>query len=178
MKLFRFEGYKVSVEPEALMLSPFRKLWDRDASPTKDKALRELAFVYFCCDPASDYQYVTDREERMASVKESEGFPKQWKPDKEVLAAMAFYEGFKSSAALLLEDTRSLVGKFRERLRGMDFSCMDVKEMKDMGALIKQVPSMIEDLDKAEKAVAREQAQGGRARGSAEKTLMEDDLGI
>jgi len=45
MKLFKYEGYEVKVAPEALTLKPFKKLWDRDKSKTKEKAFMELSFL-------------------------------------------------------------------------------------------------------------------------------------
>ena len=65
MKLFKFEGYKVIIEPEALLLKPFRLIWERDKKETKEKAINELGFVYFFADPRSDYQYIVDEDERI-----------------------------------------------------------------------------------------------------------------
>ena len=36
MKLFKYEGYRVIIEPEALLLKPFRVIWDRDKKDTKE----------------------------------------------------------------------------------------------------------------------------------------------
>ena len=72
IKLFRYEGFKVTVEPEAIMLLPFKALWDRDTTRDKRKAMQELAFIYFMCDPRSDYQYLIDEESRMNEIKKGE----------------------------------------------------------------------------------------------------------
>ena len=42
MKVFKYEGYEVRVAPEALTLKPFKKLWNRDKSKDKEKAMMEL----------------------------------------------------------------------------------------------------------------------------------------
>lgn len=94
MKLFKYESYEVRVAPEALLLKPFKKLWDRDKSKSKDKAVQELSFLYFYCDPRSDYQYLIDDEDRLEAVKEGIGFDKDWKPDVLLKAAIAFYGTF------------------------------------------------------------------------------------
>ena len=62
MKLLKFEGYKLVIEPELLTLKPFRKIWTRDKSPNKEKAILELGFIYHFCDPRSDYDYIMDLE--------------------------------------------------------------------------------------------------------------------
>ena len=35
MKLFKYESYQVTIEPEALTLKPFKVIWDRDKSKHK-----------------------------------------------------------------------------------------------------------------------------------------------
>lgn len=183
MKLFKYEGYKIVIEPEALLLKPFRQIWQRDRTVNKDKAMMELGFIYFFCDPRSDYQYLTDEEQRKEAIKEGEGLPTKWEPDKAVLAAMEFYNNFKSASALLLEDTRYAVDKLRKLLREIDLTQTDDKgkpiyTLNTITATIKQVPSLVKDLDDAEKAIAKESMATGRMRGQGEKTLMEDSLNI
>lgn len=178
MKLFRYEGYKIVISEEAFALKVFRQIWNRDRTASKDKALMELGYVYFMVDPRSDYQYLVDKEERSKAVIEGEGLPANWKPDKLIEEAMTFYDSMKPSAALLLEDTRLMVDKYRRKLRGMDFDELEVKDLKDMGALIKGIPDLVKALDEAEKAVASEMKNSGRMRGQGEKTIMEDSLDV
>lgn len=174
MRLFKYEGYNLSISEEAMVLKPFRKLWQRDRSKSKDKALQELGVCYFMEDPRSDYQYIIDRDSRLNAIIEGEGLPSNWKPDKDVEEAMKLYASFKTTSALLLEDTRTMVDNYREKLKSLDFENLEVKEIKDLGAIIKQVPAMIKDLDEAEKALTREIAQSDKVRGSVEKSMYED----
>lgn len=178
MKLFKYEGYKIVISEEAFALKVFRQIWNRDRTVNKDKALMELGYIYFMVDPRSDYQYLVDKEERSKAVIEGEGLPANWKPDKLIEEAMTFYDSMKPSAALLLEDTRLMVDKYRRKLRGMDFDELEVKDLKDMGALIKGIPDLVKALDEAEKAVSAEMRNSGRMRGQGEKTIMEDSLDI
>ena len=183
MRLFRFDNYKITVEPEALLLKPFKQIWQRDRTQNKDKAMMELGFIYFFCDSRSDYQYLTDEEQRKQAIKEGEGLPDKWEPDKMVLAAMEFYNSFKSTSALLLEDTRCAVDKLRKLLRDIDLTQPDdrgkpIYTLNTITATIKQVPSLVKDLDEAEKALAKESMIAGKMRGQGEKTIMEDGLNI
>lgn len=180
IKLFKYEGYKLNISEEALLLKPFKEIWQRDKSKNKDKALQELGYVYFISDPRSDYQYLVDEEERSKAIKEGEGINSKWKPDKLVLDAIAFYKSFKPTSALLLEDTRAMVNGYRLKLKQItaDMSNLDIKEIKDLGAVIKQIPSLIKDLDEAEKALNSELKTSGRMRGSGEKTLFEDGINM
>lgn len=183
MRLLRYEGYKVTIDPEILILKPFRDLWKRDKTKGKERALLEIAFIYFMMDPRSDYQYITDKEQRKQAVKEGEGLPEKWEPDKTVITAMKFYNSFKSTSALLLEDTRYAVDKLRKLLRDIDLAQTDdrgkpIYTLNTITATIKQVPSLVKDLDDAEKAIAKESIITGKMRGQGEKTIFEDTLNI
>ena len=179
MKLFKYEGYKITISEEALLLKPFKTIWKRDKSLNKEKALSELGFIYFFCDIRSDYQYIVDEEARMASIKEGEGMPEDWTPDSVVLEAMQFYSTFKSTSALLLEDTRYAVDKLRKLLREIDLTKTDDKgkpiyTLNTITATIKQVPSLVKDLDEAERSIAKEIAQSDKVRGAQSKSIYED----
>lgn len=183
MKLFRYEGYKVVISEEAFALKVFRQIWNRDRSVNKDKAIMELAYIYFMVDPRSDYQYLVDEDERSKAIIEGEGLPNGWKPDKSITEAMEFYSRFKPTAALLLEDTRYAVDKLRKLLREIDLNQLDDKgkpiyTLNSVTATIKQVPSLAKDLDEAEKALASEMRSEGKMRGQGEKTIFEDNLDL
>ena len=178
MKLFKYEGYKITISEEALVLVPFKKIWNRDRSASKDRAISELGFIYFMADPRSDYQYLVDDKERMEAIKEGEGLPPKWEPDRIVTEAMEFYKSFKPISALLLEDTRFMVDKYRKRLKAQEFDELEIKDLKEAGALIKQIPSLVKDLNEAEKALNSEMRESGRMRGQGEKTIFEDDLAL
>jgi hypothetical protein len=179
MKLFRYEGYKIEISEEAFALKPFKQIWNRDKSKNKDTAITELGFIYFMIDPRSDYQYIVDDDARMESIKEGEGLPSNWKPDKLVLEAMEFYKKFKPTASLLLEDTRYAVDKLRQLLRDIDLSEVDDKgkpiyTLNTITSTIKQIPDLVRSLDEAEKALAKEIAQSDKVRGAQEKSMYED----
>ena len=94
---------------------------------------------------------------------------------------MDFYASFKPASALLLEDTRFMIDQYRKKLRSMasdGFDELTVKELKDINALIKAIPSLVKDLDEAEKALASEIKNQGKMRGQGEKTIFEDSLTI
>ena len=179
MKLFKYEGYKLHISEEAFILKPFKEIWNRDKSKNKDKALQELGYIYFMSDPRSDYQYIVDEDDRAKAIKEGEGIDSKWKPDNKVLEAMEFYKTFKPVSALLLEDTRVAVDKLRQLLRNIDLTEVDDKgkpiyTLNTVTATIKQIPSLVKDLDEAEKAIAKEIMESDKVRGAQEKSMYED----
>lgn len=179
MKLFKYEGYKLHISEEAFILKPFKEIWNRDKTKNKDKALQELGYIYFMSDPRSDYQYIVDEEDRAKAIKEGEGIDPKWKPDNKVIEAMKFYKTFKPVSALLLEDTRIAVDKLRQLLRNIDLTEVDDKgkpiyTLNTITATIKQIPSLVKDLDEAEKAIAKEIMESDKVRGAQEKSMYED----
>lgn len=176
MRLLTYEGYNLTIDPILLTLKPFKAIWIRDKTEKKERAISEIAYIYFMEDPRSDYQYIIDRDERSKAIKEGEGLKSTWQPDGTVKEAMKLYASFKTTSALLLEDTRALVDGYRNKLRDLtsDMSELDVKDVKELGAIIKQVPSMVKDLDEAERALAKEIAQSDKVRGAQEKSIYED----
>lgn len=181
MKLFKYQGYNLSISEEAMVLKPFKDIWKRDKSKNKEQALQELAYIYFMEDSRSDYQVYVDREERSKQIKIGEGIKESWKPDKLVTDAQEFYAGFKSEAALLLEDIRIAITKLREFIKTIDLSATDDKgkpiyTLNTYTSTIKQIPELITSLDEAERAIAKETVSQDKVRGSVEKAMFEDDL--
>lgn len=181
MKLFKYEGYNISISEEAMLLKPFNALWKRDKSKGKQMALAELGFVYFFADPRSDYQYLIDDDIRTEAIKEGEGLKDTWKPDKLVLDAVAFYQRFKPTAAVLLDTTRFLVDKLMKQMKALDLDERD-KNDKPIFALnmvissIEKVPGLALKLDEAERIIASEIKTDNKMRGQGEKSIFEDNL--
>lgn len=179
MRLLKYEGYKLTFEPELLTLKVFKRLHTRDRSKDKSRFLQELGYIYFMADPRSDYQYITDEEERSKAIIDGEGLPSDWKVDSVLNDALVYYSKFKPTAALLLEDTRFAVDKLRQQLREIDLGAVDDKRrpiytLNVVVSTIKQVPSLAKDLDEAEKALARDMIQNDRIRGTVDKSPYED----
>ncbi len=174
MRLFKRDGYNLVISDEAYALKAFRQIWNRDKSSSKERAITELGYCYFMEDSRSDYKYIIDEQERKEAIKQGEGMKPNWEPDTLVKEAQTLYASFKTTSELLLDDTRMLVDKYRMKLRDMDLSKFNVKETKELGSIIKLIPSMVKDLDEAERAIAKELAQNDKVRGAQEKAIYED----
>ena len=92
---------------------------------------------------------------------------------------MNFYASFKTPSALLLEDTRTAIDKLRQLLRDINLSAVDEKgkpiyTLNTITSTIKQIPSLVKDLDEAERTLAKELSQNDKVRGAQEKSMYED----
>ncbi len=176
MKLLKYEGYRLTFEPEILTLKVFKKLHSRDKSRDKNKFLQELGLIYFYIDPRSDYQYIVDDDDRLQAIIEGEGLPKDFKIDSLLKEAIDYYKSFRPTSALLLEDTRAMIEGYRMKIKAIttQMGDLEIKDIKDLGTVIKQLPSLIKDLDETEKLVTKELVQNDKVRGSVEKSIYED----
>ena len=176
MNLFTLKNYRVYISEEAYLLAPFKKIWDRDRTKDKSRALQELGLVYFVCDIRSDYQYIIDEEERIKEVIQGEGMPKNYVPDKEVRDAMEFYKSFRTTAEIFLEGTRIAANNFRNYLINIDLNEeVDGKPKYNVGSVataLKQMPQLITDLNKAEIAVKKERDEEKSIRGGGANLSM------
>lgn len=170
---------KLEIEPEILTLVPFKKIYDSHSN--KEEVISIFAFIYFYSDPRSDYQYLVNNESREKAIKEGLGLPDDWTITPDIQEAITFYESFKPMASLLLEDTRFAVDKLRIALREIDFTQVDDKgkpiyPLNTLTSTIKLIPSLVRDLNDAEKAVNSEIRADIKARGSQEKSLFDDGI--
>lgn len=182
MKLIKYEGYTLTIEPEALVIKSIRSLWNRDKSRSKDRALQELGYIYFMVDPRSTYSYITNLADRSEKIILEEGLPKNWKPDKIVEEAMKSYaDSVITTSYLLLEDTKFAVDNLRKYLRLMDFTETDDKgkpkyPVNTLASAVNQVADLAEKLMKAEKTVTQEILENSKMRGQREKNILEDGV--
>lgn len=181
MKLVHIDNFELKVEDELLLIKPFRELYESDKTPTKEKFLNFLTVVYFTYDPRSDYSYILDEDERLEEVCKANGFKSKEFSKKELKCIEVYKSMITTSSLLLLEDTKVAVNKIREFLREVDLNALDDKgkpiyTINTVTSAIKQIPQLAKDLVEAEKAVAKEIEEKGRARGGNNKTLFEDGI--
>lgn len=182
MKLFKFDEFKLKISEEALAVKAFRDIWERDKSKDKGKAIAELGYIYFFCDPRSDYMFLVDETTRSAKIKEQEGLAKSWKPDKQIEEAMKVYKYLTTSEkSMLLDNARVLVQGIQNVLRDISVSMTSVKDVKTKLDLVdkaaktmERVPSLIKQLNEAERMVNEDIEDQAQTRGEAVKHLFED----
>ena len=180
MKLFEYSNFELKVDPEALLLKPFSLLADK-YKKDREMLRNVFAFIYFYADTRSDYQIYRNEEERTEKIKQGLGFKEDWQPDDDILAAVEFYNSFKSEAALLLEDTKNAIAKLRTAMNDINFTDVDDKgkpiyPLNQLTQTIKAIPSLVKDLKETEAAVNSEIRSAAKARGGQDKTLFDDGI--
>lgn len=178
MKLITVENFELKVSDEALLVRPFRKLFNMDRSKGKEKFYQQMSILYFVYSPASNYSYIVDEKDRMKEVLAQEGIT-DFKPTPEFKDAVAVYEKLSVTASsALLADTKIAVNKVREILKSVDFNELEEKDkvnaLKTVTSVVAMIPKLVKDLADAEKAVSKELEEQSKARGSQELTVMDN----
>ncbi len=179
MKLFSLDEatYKVVVSEEALLLSPFKKIWDRDKTKGKAKALNELAFIYFTEDIKSDFNNYTNPEEKKAAILQNLSLPKTWKPDKVIDEALKFYgSSSETVSSKLLKDSLFIADELSTKLKEQIGTLDDIGEFDKVANILKKLPSIIKELFETEKMVLKELRESSNKLGSKEKAMFEDGI--
>lgn len=180
MQLFHMINHQVYIQPEAYVLEPFAKLWDRDKSKDKSIAIAELAYIYYMCDFKSDFRQIPDDKKKSAEILKFLRVPKNYTPDAVVQNAMQFYiERSKTVTMFLLEDVYSSIDKLREYFREVDLLSVDDKgkpihDVTKLTRSIESVAKIIESLKMLEDKVKGEIEESG-LRAGRKKGMFEDE---
>lgn len=179
MKVLTYENYEVTIAPEALQLTVFREIWERDKTKDKHIARMELSYIFFMEDVRSDYLVITDLNKRAENICKDMGFPAKWKADARVKDAMEFYRSKQPVQAKWLESERLYIDKLEQTMRILDPSRVDeggrlVNPLNQTTELITRLNKAIIDYTNTEKAVFSDMQKEEKIRGSQEKGMFED----
>ena len=179
MKLIRLEDYQIKVADEALLVRPFRRLFNMDRSKGKETFYKQMSILYFVYSPSSNYAYIVDEKDRLKEVLAQEGIT-DFHNTAEFKEAVEMYRKLvKTSSSELLEDTRLIIEKMRQALKSIDFDSLEEKDavnaVKTVASVVGMIPKLVKDLAEAEKAVNKELEEQGNARGSQELTIFDRD---
>lgn len=176
MKLITVENFELKIADEALLVKPFRKLWNQDRSDKKEQFYKQMSMLFFTYSPTSNYSYIIDEQERMKEVMAQEGIS-DFKPSADFKAAVEIYKKLcKTASSELLDDVRLNIFKLRQALNSVSYENFDsekdkVAAINTLTAVLDKLPKVVKSLSEAEKAVTKELEEQGKARGAQELTV-------
>lgn len=184
MLQFHKDSYDVTFTEELTMLTPFKRILDRDKTKTKEIALKEITFVYFYADITSPYQSILVDEDRCSEIRKDIELPVKWKIDQVILDAVKFYTersktavhhlytaSMTAAAAVndILSDSKALIDAADDKIGAIT---------KVIGALEK-VPKVMASLRDIEKELIRQiEDKEGKKIGSKSFAVYEEGLTI
>lgn len=185
MKLFEMKNWELTISEEAYGITPFKKILERDKSKEKEKAMKEMLFIYFYSDVKSDYQYITNKKDKAEEIKKDIGLPKSWKIDKVIENAIELYvkrsqtiieklyvQSMKSASEIgnYLENTKALLEE-RDKME------RPVTDINKISQSVQRVPKLMRDLKEAYKEVIKEKEDNeNKQKGSRKFNIFEDGL--
>lgn len=169
--LFDIIGSTITLKPESLVVPEFKKIWDRDKSKDKKRAIDEISYIVFLCDKSDRNPYKNYSEvDRMSMLQ------KDFNVDPDVLIQEAIdkfkilnttrYERVVHAALDSLEDIEDYYVGIKEK----DKKEFDITEY--LGSMEK-LGKAIKSLRELEKQLEADRAEGNKVRGSNEIGLYE-----
>ena len=139
------------------MIKEFKKIWNRDRSNKKDKALKELAYIYHTIDYQSIYRnYHIDTRDGKIVLDIFDD--RAWTPDSEINEALNKYRDLQTTLSMqLLNDVELGLTKLRDYFRDVSFENDDtngiaaknfITNVKAMGELVKSLKTLRDEVEK------------------------------
>ena len=172
--LLEFNNNVLTINPEAVMIHEFLVIWDRDKSKDKEKAKKELAYVYHSTDFQSIYRnfHVDTREPK---IRLDVFGNREWQPDMSILQAQIKYKELQTTLSMeLLNDAEIGLQKLRDYFRNINFDEDEegksaknfIANIKQLGDVVKGMKSLREEVEK--ELVDQMQLRGGATIGKRE----------
>jgi hypothetical protein len=186
MNGFLLKDHVLTVEDNVWGLLPFKKILKRDKSRDKDRALKEMLFIYYYCDIKSDY-LIIDSKFRKEEIIKDIGLPEDWKIDSIMQEAIDFYEErsltvvgkLYKNALLAANDISEYLTKTKELLEERDDKGKPVTTLTTIVGGISKIKVVMQDLKAAEKVLIKERIETeGKMKGQQQMGMFENGLTI
>ena len=185
MNGFLLKEYVLTVEDNMWGLLPFKKILKRDKSRDKDRALKEMLFIYYYSDIKSDY-LIIDSKFRIEEIKKDIGLPEDWRIDSVLQEAIDFYEErsltvvgkLYKNALAAANDISEYLTKTKELLEERDDRGKPVTTLTTIVGGISKIKTVMQDLKAAEKELIKERIETeGKMKGKQSMGMFELGLG-
>ena len=185
MNGFTLRDYVLTVEDNMCGLIPFKKILKRDKSRDKDRALKEMLFIYYYSDIKSDY-LIIDSKFRIEEIKKDIGLPEDWRIDSILQEAIDFYEErsltvvgkLYKNALAAANDISEYLTKTKELLEERDERGKPVTTLTTIVGGISKIKTVMQDLKAAEKELIKERIETeGKMKGKQSMGMFELGLG-
>ena len=99
--LFKIQDKVVFPNPETLLISPFKEIWERDTDPDKHQAIKELTYVEFITSMLKSNPYREYQDDRKDIVLRQDIIKDDtWQPDELIEQAIEKIKEFQTEGSL------------------------------------------------------------------------------
>ena len=173
--MFILKDGNPTVEAKALFVPEFKRIWERDKSKEKARAIKELAYVYFMADYLSEYNIYG--VEKAVMVGREMMDDAEYIPDVLVQEAIIKYQVMQETYSMrYLKNVRETVDSLMEFYGELSFKKGDDANKYNPKALttaLKDVEAIVEKIEKWEKKV-RGEDDDMQIRGGGQVGMFED----
>lgn len=150
-KLFDIVNGNVILNPTALWIPEFKKLYQRDEDKNKLNAYAEISYIVMMYGFNSPYMAYSEKDRLTKVVKDY--FPENlsWKPDREVKAAVKKFSELQDSVALrALRASKIALDKATEYFENADsdMAMQILRTAKELGPMVKSIDILTTQVQK------------------------------
>lgn len=179
MKVLDIQNNTVIINPECLVIPQFSVIWERDKSEDKNKAFKEITWVYMMGNYNTIYRSY-DSELRQEVVSEDIFGDKTYKPSKEVLSALEKYKELQSTPSLrYLEACLIAMEQTEHYLRHVNYDILDKMgkpkyKYTEISKGIKEASGIIDSIEKLREKVKLEQQTSAKIKAGGVEGMLAD----
>lgn len=167
---------KLVITPEALAIKEFSDIWKLDYNAKKEKAIRELSYIYFSCDYNSVYKsYAPAKREKQIKLDLDLRIVSS-----NVIAGVKKYNSLQSTPSLRILNsglrTTEEVIKYLSKvnLTKRDDKGKPLYDVEDVMKYLAKIAVVVETLEKLKEKVKLEEQDDTRIRGGGTTGAFED----
>ena len=164
MKIIDLVDGNIVITPEALCISPFSELWQKDKSKGKALAINQIKYIWFYSDFNSPY-FQHPESDRHNLVLMDVIRDKSFELTKEVKEGIDKYKQLTDSPAIkAVESAFIFINKIQDYFKTVDLHEVDATKVS---ALFSNMPKIVAALNEAKKAAYAEETSSTKIRGGA-----------
>jgi len=182
--LFKVEDKIVKPTDEALQVSPFKDIWERDKSPNKEIALQEFTYIEFMTSALKTNPYRGYSEDRKETVVRQDVIKiPDWQPDELILAGMQKVKQFQtegSESYSLYLSALVAKNKLQDFFNNFNINKVNSKtgapiyKPRDITTALQDLDKTIVSLQSLEKKVEEDLFESAKIRGQKEISPFAD----
>lgn len=182
--LFKVEDKIVKPTDEALQVSPFKDIWERDTSTNKEVALQEFTYIEFMTSALKTNPYRGYSEDRKETVVRQDVIKiPDWQPDELILAGMQKVKQFQtegSESYSLYLSALVAKNKLQDFFNNFNINKVNSKtgapiyKPRDITTALQDLDKTIVSLQSLEKKVEEDLFESAKIRGQKEISPFAD----
>jgi len=161
----------VVIEPQAWLIDAFKAIRDKYKDP--GIATVEMGLIWFAADYRSDFNTILEVEARVAKIRNVIYTNRNLQIDEKTYKAIEFYKEEQDTTKILL--IRAVNSGLLRAIATIDKTNMDdLDEIKVFSDIVTKLPNMVDNIDKLEAFVKKEQQLDDGVVGAGQKSIYED----